>query len=122
MAPTRNSAKCVSGCQAQHASDEPSKNGKLCYPNDINRTVKEAVQKKIKKYQATYANDHSISFMPAIASTTCRLDAEFLRLLFWHGHRESEEFFRLTGKLEQPNPDSVYSKHAAFFNSLKTKV
>ena len=60
--------------------------------------------------------------MPAIASTTGRLDAEFLRLLFWHAHRESEEFFRLTGQLAQPNPDSVYSKRAAFFNSLKSKV
>jgi len=104
------------------ATDEPSKNGQLCYPHDLNRTVREAAQKKVKKYQGTYANDHGISFLPAIASTTGRLDADFLRLLFWHAHRESEEFSRLTGQLAQPNPDAVHSKRAAFFNSLKSKI
>ena len=74
------------------------------------------------KYQNAYANDHSITFMPAIASTTGRLHAEFLRLLFWHAHRESEELFKLTGQLAQPNQDSAFSKRAAFFNSLKSKV
>ena len=44
--------------------------------------------------------------MPAIASTTGRFHAEFLRLLFWHAHRESEEVFKLTGQLAQPNQAS----------------
>jgi hypothetical protein len=104
------------------SSDEPPKNGQLCYPHDLNQTVKEAAQKKVNKYQGTYANEHGISFLPAVASTTGRIDAEFLRLLFWHAHRESEEFSRLTGQLAQPNPDTVHSKRAAFFNSLKSKV
>jgi hypothetical protein len=69
-----------------------------------------------------YTNNHSISFLPAIFSTSGRIDTEFLRLLFHHAHRESEEFFRLTGQLEQPNQDHVFSKHAAFFNGLKSKV
>ena len=43
-------------------------------------------------------------------------------LLFHHAHRESEEFFKLTGQLAQPNQDSVFSKCAAFFDSLKNKV
>ena len=104
------------------ATDEPSKNGQLCYPDDIDRPLREAAQKKVLKYQNAYANDHSITFMPAIASTTGRLHAEFLRLLFWHAHRESEELFKLTGQLAQPNQDAVFSKRAAFFNSLKGKV
>ena len=37
-------------------------------------------------------------------------------------HRESEEFFRLTGQLAQPNQDYVFSKRAAFFSGLKSKV
>ena len=68
------------------------------------------------------ANDHSITFLPAIASTTGRLHAEFLRLLFWHAHRESEGLFTLTGQLAQPNQDAVFSQRAAFFSSLKSKV
>ena len=74
------------------------------------------------KYQNAYANDHSITFMQAIASTTGRLHAEFMRLLFWHAHHESEKLFKLTGQLAQPNQDVVFHKRAAFFNSLKSKV
>ena len=42
--------------------------------------------------------------------------------VFWHAHRESEELLKLTGQLAQPNQDAVFSKRAAFFNSLKSKV
>ena len=55
-------------------------------------------------------------------ATWGRIDVEFLGLLFYHAHRESEEFFRLMGQLAQPNQDYVFSKRAAFFNSLKNKV
>ena len=94
----------------------------LRHPADINKPLREAAKEKANKYQHTYANNHSISFLPAIFSTSGRTDAEFLRLLFYHAHRESEEFFRLTGQLAQPNQDYVFSKRAAFFNGLKSKV
>ena len=87
-------------------TDEPSKNGQLCYPDDIDWPLREAAQKNVLKYQNAVpaagaggwdANDHSTTFMLAIASTTGRLHAEFSeeRLLFWHAHRESEELFKL---------------------------
>ena len=56
------------------------------------------------------------------ASASCpqpsapRAASEFLRLLFYHAHRESEEFFRLTGQLAQPNQDNVFSKRTGFFH------
>ena len=62
-------------------TEEPSKDGQLRYPDDIDRPLREAAQQKVLQYQNAYANDHSITFMPAIASTTCRIDAELLRLL-----------------------------------------
>ena len=102
--------------------DDESKTGQLRHPADINKPLREAAKEKANKYQHTYANNHSISFLPAIFSTSGRTDAEFLRLLFYHAHRESEEFFRLTGQLAQPNQDYVFSKRAAFFNGLKSKV
>ena len=76
----------------------------------------------LKVPEEAYANDHSITFMPAITSSTGRIHAEFLRLLCWHAHCESRELFKLTGQLAQPNQDSVFSKRSAFFNSLKSKV
>lgn len=40
----------------------------------------------------------------------------------WHAHRENEEFFPLTGQLAQPKRGSFFSKRAAFFDSLESKV
>ena len=37
-------------------------------------------------------------------------------------HRESQELFKLTGQLAQPNQEAVFSKRAAFFKTLKSKV
>ena len=96
--------------------------GKLRSPADINKPLRDAAREKVAKYQSDYANDQRITFMPAAFTTSGRIDAEFLRLLFYHAHRESEEFFRLTGQLAQPNQDYVFSKRAAFFNGLKNKV
>ena len=84
--------------------------------------LRDAAREKVAKYQSDYANDQRITFMPAAFTTSGRIDAEFLRLLFYHAHRESEEFFRITGQLAQPNQDYVFSKRAAFFNGLKNKV
>jgi len=103
------------------ALDEPSKHAHLCYPDDLIRPLREAARKTVLQYQSTHASNHSITLMPAISSTAGRLDAELLRLLFWHAHREGEEIFRLTGQLEQPNQDSVFSKRTAFSNSVKSK-
>ena len=103
-------------------TDDPYKMHKLRHPADINKPLRDAAREKVAKYQSDYANDQRITFMPAAFTTSGRIDAEFLRLLFYHAHRECEDFFRLTGQLAQPNQDYVFSKRAAFFNSLKNKV
>jgi hypothetical protein len=64
------------------SSSDPNLNGNLHYPNDIGRSLNEAVTDKIRKYRADYNNNppNAISFMPAIASTSERLHSEFIRL------------------------------------------
>jgi hypothetical protein len=49
---------------------DPSINGHLHYPNDVDRSLNEAVANKIRKYRADYNNNppNSISFMTAIPS------------------------------------------------------
>ena len=103
-------------------TDDPHRLHNLRSPADLDKPLRDAAREKVAKYQSDYANDQRITFMPAAFTTSGRIDAEFLRLLFYHAHRESEEFFRLTGQLAQPNQDYVFSKRAAFFNSLKNKV
>ena len=76
------------------SSSDPSINGHLHYPNDIDRSLNESVTDKIGKYRTDYNNNppNVISFMPAI-STSGRLHSEFVCLLFLQAHRETGRFF-----------------------------
>jgi hypothetical protein len=81
------------------SSSDPNLNGILHYPNDIDRSLNEAVTDKVRKYRADY-NDNPpnvVAFMPAIVSTSGRLHVEFIRLLFLQDHRETDRFFATSG-------------------------
>ena len=77
------------------SSSDPSLNGNLHYLNDIDRSIIEAADDKIRKYRADYNNNppNAISFMSVITSTSGILHSEFVRLLFLQTHRETNRFF-----------------------------
>jgi hypothetical protein len=77
------------------SSSDASINGHLHYPNDVDRPLNEGAADKIRPYRADYNNrpSNAISVMPAIASTSGRLQSEFVRLLFLQAHRETDRFF-----------------------------
>ncbi len=66
------------------SSSDPTLNGHLKYPNNLDQSLNDAAADKIRKYRADYNNrpPSAVSFMPAIASTSGRLHSEFVRLLF----------------------------------------
>jgi hypothetical protein len=85
-------------CIAQdrfRSSSDPSLNGHLHYPNDIDKSLNETATDKIRKYRSDYNNNPptTVSFMPAISSSSGRLHSEFIRLLFLQAHRETDRFF-----------------------------
>ncbi len=85
------------------SSSDPTLNGNLHYPNDIDRSLNnEAAADKIRKYRADYNNNppNAISFMPAIASMSGRLHSEFVRLFS----------YKLIGKLTAFSPRSSKRK------------
>jgi hypothetical protein len=106
------------------SSSDPSLNGHLHYPMDIDRSINEAVADKIRKYRAGYNNNppSAVSFMPAIASTSGRLHSEFIRLLFLQDHRETDRFFAASGvPLAQSTSGGFFHiRRAAFFSNLKS--
>ena len=75
-------------------SVNPSLNGHLHYPNDIDKSLNETAGDKIRKYRAEYNNNLPIvvSFMVDVVSTSGRLHSEFVRLLFLQTHRETDRF------------------------------
>ncbi len=78
---------------------DPSLNGHLRYPNDIDRSLNEAVSDKIRKYRTYYNIEppNSISFMSGMASTSGRLHRDFVCLLFLKDHWETDRFFEASG-------------------------
>jgi hypothetical protein len=54
------------------SNSDPSRNGQLHYPNDIDRSLNEAAADKVRKYRDDYNNNppNAVSFMPAIVSTS----------------------------------------------------
>ncbi len=107
------------------SSSDPSLNGHLHYPNDIDKSLNEAAADKIRKYRADYSYNppSAVSFMPFISSTSGRLHSEFMRLLFFQAHRETDRFFAASGvQLAQQNRGLFHFLRAAFSATLKAKV
>jgi hypothetical protein len=107
------------------SSSDPSLNEHLHYPNDIDKSLNEAAADKIWKYRADYNNNppRTVSFMPAIASTSGRLHSEFIRLLFLQAHWEIDRFFAASGvQLAQSTSGLFHFRRAAFSAHLKAEV
>ena len=66
------------------SSSDPSLDGNLHYPNNIDRSLNETADDKIRKYHTDYNNNppNTVSFVRPIDSTSGRLHSEFVRLLF----------------------------------------
>jgi hypothetical protein len=81
------------------SSTDPTLNGHLKYPNNLDQSLNDAAPDKIRKYRADYNNrpPSTVSFMTAIVSTSDRLHSEFVRLLFLRAHRETDRFFAASG-------------------------
>ncbi len=109
------------------SSADPTVNGHLKYPNNLDQSLNDAAVDKIRKYRPDYNNrpPSVVSFMPTIPSTSGRLHSEFVRLLFLQTHRETDRFFAASGvQLAQTNPSGqlFHLRRAAFLTDLKSKV
>ncbi len=107
------------------SSVDPSLNGHLKYPNDLDQSLNDTATDKIRKYRADYNNrtPSVVSFIPDIPSTSGRLHSEFVRLLFLQDHRETDRFFTSSGvQLAQTDRGQFHFHRAAFSQQLKNKV
>ncbi len=107
------------------SSTDPSLNEHLHYPHDIDKSLNEAADDKIRKCRADYNNNppSAFSFMPVISSMSGRLHSEFIKLLFLQAHRETDRFFAASAvQLAQQNRGIFHFRCAAFTANLKAKV
>jgi hypothetical protein len=106
------------------SSSDPSKNGHLHYPNAVDWSLNEAAADKIRAYRADYNDRPSnfISFMPASASPSGRLNSEFVRLLFSQAHRETDRYFAASRvQLAQPTSGLFHFLRAAFLLTAQSQ-
>jgi hypothetical protein len=108
------------------SSSDPNLNGKLHWPNDIDKSLNETNTDKIRKYRTDY-NDNpptATAFMPDIASTSGRLQSDFDRILFLQTHRETDRFLKVSGvQSAQSNMGSFFHfRHAAFSSMMNSRV
>jgi hypothetical protein len=69
------------------SSAHPHLHGTLSHPDTPDAPLIEAAKRKVNKYRNSYVNNYSISFLPAITSTSARVHGEFHALLFLQSHR-----------------------------------
>jgi hypothetical protein len=62
------------------STSDPSLNGHLHYPNDLDKTLNVTVTDKIRKDRSDYNNNPptSVSFMSSVTNTSGRLHSEFV--------------------------------------------
>jgi hypothetical protein len=77
------------------SSADPSLNGHLHYPYNLDQSLNDTTSDKIRRYRDDYSNNppRDVDFMTDIASTSGRLHSEFIRILFLQVHRETDRFF-----------------------------
>ncbi len=80
------------------SSSDPTLNGRLHY-NDIDKSLNEDSNDKIRKYRTDYNNNptNSVAFMTVIVGTNGRLHSDFIRLLFLQSHRETDRLLVPSG-------------------------
>jgi hypothetical protein len=102
------------------SSVDPSLNGHLKYPNNLDQSLNESDDDKIRKYRPDYNNrpPSVVSFIPAMTSTSGRLHSDFVRLLFLQTHRETDRFFATSGvQFAQTNPSGQFHFRRTVFAS-----
>ncbi len=107
------------------SSTDPTLNGQVRYPNNLDQSLNDTTADKVRKYRADYNMNppNTVSFMPVIASTSGRLHSEFVGLLFLQVHRETDRFFSSSGvKLVQTDRGMFHYHRAVFSTHLKNKV
>ncbi len=103
---------------------DPTLNGHLRYPNNLDKSLDDTAVDKIRKYRVDYNNTPPsvVSFIHVIANTSGRLHNEFIRLLFLQGHRETDRFFTDSGvQITEHKSGLFHFRHTTYSPHLKSK-
>jgi hypothetical protein len=107
------------------SSTDPTLNGHLKYPNNLDQSLNDAVPDKIRKYRVDYNNrsPSAVSFMTDIVSTSGRLHVNLSDFYSYRIIGKLTVFFAPSGvQSAQSTIDQFHFRRAAFSAQLKNKV
>ncbi len=107
------------------SSSDPSINGHLHYPNDVDRSLNDTDPDKIRKYRADYNNNppNTISLMTAIDSTSGDYMVNLCGFYFYKLIGKLTVFFSSSGvQLAHSTSGQFHYRRAAFSSQLKSKI
>jgi hypothetical protein len=104
------------------SSSDPSLNGHLHYPNDLDGPLNDAAADKIRQYRADY-NIVPLTLSPLCLLLLVRLGVYIVNLCAFYSYRRLTAFFAGSGvQLAQSNRGQFHYRRAAFSSQLKSKV
>jgi hypothetical protein len=106
------------------SSDDPTLNGHLRHPNNLDQSLDDTAAEKLRKYRTDYNFNptRGVGFMSAIDSTSGRLHREFIRILFLQSHRETDHL-TVSGVMSARSDRGFFHyRHTVFSSMLKSRV
>jgi hypothetical protein len=88
------------------------------------QAVDGALDEAVKEKLATYANDYNARnffFLPAVMTTSGRINGDFLRLLYILSHRQAAKFFTSLGILD-PSPAAFKQRRGTYFHYNRAAI
>ena len=102
------------------AVDNPGNHGQPRHPHNPDRVLIDAAKRKVSHYRRDYQRLDT-AFLPLIASTSGRLHAEFVRLLYFLAHQRALAFFAKIGQ-QNPSHKELCQRRGAFFYQHRARI
>ena len=101
------------------------RNGTLCHQDPSSPILLDSkAHKKVNKYRDDYSRpgrpDRPKAFLPAIMSTSGRIQGELLRLLFILSHRQAQAYFFQLGL--DPSNQAFTSRRGMYFSHIRASI
>ena len=100
--------------------DGGQRHGMLRNPDRPDQILEQAAAEKIRHYRNPYRNNRAVAFLPVCMSTSGRIHAEFLRLLFFIANKQASDYFTDLGY--EPAKEEFCHRRGVYFHKHRCTV
>ena len=100
--------------------DGGQRHGMLRNPDRPDQILEQAAAEKIRHYRNPYRNNRAVAFLPVCMSTSGRIHAEFLRLLYFIANKQASDYFTDLGY--EPHKEEFCHRRGVYFHKHRCTV